>query len=63
MYLTILNVYNKQILCPLDRLVDPTGRTTCGYENFDELCVSVNSWWAGRFTLITKLDLCIKEYI
>ncbi|XP_005065772.1 protein LEG1 homolog [Mesocricetus auratus] len=29
-----------------DRLVDPTGRTTCGYENFDELCVSVNSWWA-----------------
>ncbi|ERE84100.1 putative UPF0762 protein C6orf58 like protein [Cricetulus griseus] len=28
------------------RLVDPTGRTTCGYKTFDELCVSVDSWWA-----------------
>ncbi|CAH6778163.1 protein LEG1 homolog [Phodopus roborovskii] len=28
------------------RLSDPTGKTTCGYEILDELCVSVNSWWA-----------------
>nr|XP_004651279.1 protein LEG1 homolog [Jaculus jaculus] len=28
------------------RLVDPTGRTDCGYESRDHLCISVDSWWA-----------------
>lgn len=58
-YLTILNVYNKQIqlciLCSIGRLPDPTGKTDCGYEPVNLLCVSVDSWWAGKFTSIAKL--------
>ncbi|ELW69404.1 protein LEG1 homolog [Tupaia chinensis] len=28
------------------RLADPTRRTNCGYASGDDLCISVNSWWA-----------------
>ncbi|XP_004587369.2 protein LEG1 homolog [Ochotona princeps] len=28
------------------RLVDPSRRTSCGYESADPLCISVDSWWA-----------------
>ncbi|XP_049994140.1 protein LEG1 homolog [Alexandromys fortis] len=28
------------------RLADPTGKTDCGYEPVNPLCVSVDSWWA-----------------
>ncbi|KAM5327122.1 protein LEG1 homolog [Glossophaga mutica] len=28
------------------RLADPSQRTDCGYESGDQLCISVDSWWA-----------------
>ncbi|NXV75258.1 LEG1H protein, partial [Atlantisia rogersi] len=28
------------------RLADPSGMTSCGYEDGDLLCISVKSWWA-----------------
>lgn len=31
------------------RLADPSQRTDCGYESGDHMCISVDSWWAGRF--------------
>ncbi|XP_008061174.1 protein LEG1 homolog [Carlito syrichta] len=37
------------------RLADPTGRTNCGYESGDELCISVDSWWADLNYFLSSL--------
>ena len=67
MHSTVSDVHDEQIhlcfLCPLGRLADPTGMTDCGNELNERLCVSVDSWWAGRFSSIPKFDLYFKEYI
>ncbi|KAF7253666.1 hypothetical protein EYD10_00580 [Varanus komodoensis] len=31
---------------PVGRLADPTDATTCGHKDGDNLCISVQSWWA-----------------
>ena len=67
MHLSVSDVHDKQnhlcLLCPLGRLADPTGTTDCGNEPQESLCVSVDSWWAGRFSTIAKFDFYFKEYI
>ncbi|XP_032340753.1 protein LEG1 homolog isoform X8 [Camelus ferus] len=37
------------------RLVDPSGRTDCGYETGDHLCISVDSWWADMNYFLSAL--------
>lgn len=45
------------IVSPTGRLADPSRRTSCGYESGDPLCISVDSWWAGRFTYTAQWAL------
>ncbi|MBZ3891419.1 Protein LEG1-like protein [Sciurus carolinensis] len=44
--LNVLSSVNKLT----GRLADPSQRTDCGHKP-DDLCVSVDSWWAGSFSL------------
>nr|XP_031535940.1 protein LEG1 homolog isoform X1 [Vicugna pacos] len=37
------------------RLVDPRGRTECGYETGDHLCISAYSWWADMNYFLSAL--------
>ncbi|KAH0622289.1 hypothetical protein JD844_024463, partial [Phrynosoma platyrhinos] len=39
-------VCNTLIFSPPGRLADPLNATTCGHMDGDNMCISVNSWWA-----------------
>lgn len=67
MHSTVLDVHDKQIqlclLCPLGRLADPSEMIGNGTEPEESLYISVNSWWAGRYSSIAKFYLLFKECI